>query len=67
VATAGATTAPVDVAMVFSTTLIITMVFQPLADRRVLVEQLLLATREFLTLLITLTLALPPMEDGRIA
>ena len=65
-ATAGAT-APVDVSMVFSTTLILTMVCQPLADRRVLVEQLLLATREFLTLLITLTLALPPMEDGRIA
>jgi hypothetical protein len=53
--------------MVFSTTLILTMVCQPLADRRVLVEQLLLATREFLALLITLTLALPPMEDGRIA
>jgi hypothetical protein len=52
--------------MVFSAALILTMVCQPLADRGAR-EQLLLATRDFLSLLITLTLALPPMEDGRMA
>lgn len=34
---------------------------QPIADRRVLSKQLLLATREFLTGLITLTLSLDPV------
>ena len=63
----GATAPPVDVAMVFSTTLIFAMVCQPLADRRLLAIQLRLATREFLATLITLTLPLPPVEDGRMA